>query len=314
MSEDLLPVGNTPLVRLRCLPGPARWWGKLEGCNPTGSSKDRAAAAMLSAALEAGDLRPGGTVVESSSGNMAVALAAACIRLHLRFVAVVDPTLTGANLRLLRTYGAEVLCVGRPALDGTWLPARLEAVAEYLRKHPDAWRPDQYANPAAADGQAGVAREILDARLDLDAVYVPTSTCGTLRGVAAWKRISGRPGEVVAVDAVGSVLFGAATCRRAIPGLGAAVRPAHLTSELADRAVLVRDAEAVEGCLQLLQEDGLLCGGSSGAAVAAARRDAEARPLPAGDRVLLLPDRGDRYLDTIFDGKWRAEHVAGWDS
>ncbi|MEQ9093883.1 MAG: pyridoxal-phosphate dependent enzyme, partial [Miltoncostaeaceae bacterium] len=166
-------VGATPLVRLRRYLGPAgpQVWAKLEAANPGGSAKARPAAAMVADALERGLLAPGGTVVESTSGNMGVGLAQACRYHGLSLICVVDTRATAGNVRAMRALGARVVVVSEPdPATGDLLVARLAEVARLLGEQPGAYWPDQYANPANPAAHAtGTMREIdeaLDGRID----------------------------------------------------------------------------------------------------------------------------------------------------
>jgi N-(2-amino-2-carboxyethyl)-L-glutamate synthase len=308
----LAAIGDTPLVELdRLFPDLGfRLFAKLEKFNPGGSVKDRSALTMLQARILDGKLRPGvSTVVESSSGNLAIGIAQLCRYYGLRFVCVVDAKTTEQNLAILRAYQAEVEVVTeRDPATGEYLPVRLARVRELVRAIPHAYWPNQYANPLNPRAHENTMREIVEA-LDgrVDHLFCATSTFGTLRGCARYVRRQELGTELVAVDAVGSVLFCDRGHRRLIPGHGASVRPALLDASLVDRVVHVSDLDCVVGCRRLTSREGILAGGSSGATVAAvqALRDR----VPAGAScVLIFPDGGDRYLDTIYSDEWVARH------
>ena len=303
----LATVGHTPLIPLERLHTPPRLrvYAKLEGFNPCGSIKDRTALNLIESAIAAGQIRPGTTVIESSSGNLGIALAQVCRFLGLPFICVVDPKITTQNLRLLMTYGAQVERVENPdPVTGEYLPARIQRVHALREAIPNSYWPDQYSNLNNPAAQRQTMQEIVEALGDPpDAVLCTTGSCGTLRGCAGYVRDSGCKTEIIAVDAVGSVIFGLPPGKRLIPGHGAAVRPALYSADLATRCVHVTDLECVRGCRRLLHSEALLAGGSSGALVTALERIRN--ELPSGTRcVLVLPDRGDRYLDTIFNDDW----------
>lgn len=301
-------VGATPLIRFRRLfrESGARFYGKLEAANPAGSVKDRAATGMLTAAIATGELVPGeSTVIESSSGNLGIGLAQACRLLDLRFVCVVDPRTTAQNLAILRAYGAEVSMVTDAGNDREdYLAARLRRVQELLTGSPTMFWPNQYANLRNAKAQEGVMRELaaqLDCRVDY--LFAATGTCGTIRGCARHIAEQGLQTHVVAVDAVGSAISGDVGCTRLVPGHGAAIRPPLYTDDLADSVVRMTDQDCVVGCRRLVGSEAVLCGGSSGAVVSAAEQLLPGLPDGA-NCVLLLPDRGERYLDTIYSDGW----------
>lgn len=307
----LSTVGNTPLVPLsRVLEGhDFRLLAKLEGFNPGGSIKDRAAFNMMRRAMERRDVRSGTTVIESSSGNMGIGLAQACSYYGLRFICVVDPKTTKQNIDILGAYGAEVDIVTEPDPDtGEFLPARVARVRALLQSIPNTFWPNQYSNIDNAEAHYETMREIttaLDARVDY--LFCTTSTCGTLRGCSEYVRNHNLGTRIVAVDAVGSVIFGGVPKKRFIPGHGAARRPELYRADLANECVLVSDLDCVVGCRKLLRRESILAGGSSGAALMGVERLRS--EIQAGATcVVILPDRGERYLDTIYSDSWVYEH------
>jgi 2,3-diaminopropionate biosynthesis protein SbnA len=314
----LATVGGTPLVPLsRLLPGSGfHTYAKLESANPGGSIKDRPACLMLSDAIRSGEVVPGRSVViESSSGNLGIGLAQACRYFGVRFICVVDPRTNRQSIALMRAYGAEVITVTeKDRMTGEYLPTRIRRVRELTAELPDAYCPDQYANPRNAWAQRATMKEIVDA-LDgsLDYLLCTISSCGTLRGCAEYAREQGLPVKIIAVDAEGSSILRPAVGRRLIPGHGAAIRPALYRPGLADDVVHVSDLDCLVGCRRLAYREAILAGGSSGAAVSALYRLRDC--IPAGANcVLILPDGGERYLDTIYDDAWVAANfgdVAG---
>jgi N-(2-amino-2-carboxyethyl)-L-glutamate synthase len=311
--ENILDaVGDTPLVHLdRYLPGgEQRLYAKLEILNPGGSIKDRPATEILRQAFASGAIGAGTVIIESSSGNMGIGLAQAC-RLHgLRFICVVDPRTSAQNIQLLKVYGAEIDHVTEPdPASGEFLQARINRVRELLRRHPRSFWPNQYENL----GNPGThyrttMREIAEA-LDgkVDYLFVATSTCGTIRGCAEYVRDHGMRTRIVAVDAVGSLIFSDVKAQRMIPGLGAGMRPPLCEISLIDECVHVSDLECVTGCRKLVMREAILAGGSSGGVLAAIEKIRHR--LPAGAAcVAILPDRGERYLDTIYSDDWVRHH------
>jgi N-(2-amino-2-carboxyethyl)-L-glutamate synthase len=260
--------------------------------------------------VESGQLVPGRSVViESSSGNLAIGLAQICAYYGIRFICVVDPKTTRQNLAVLRAYQAEVEMIGAPDPDtGEYLPARVRRVQELLASMPHAYRPNQYANPLNAAAQRQTMAEIvaaLDGRVDY--LFLSTGTCGTLVGCGDYLREQGLPTRIVAVDAVGSAIFGQAPRPRLIPGHGASVIPQLAGSAAPDEVTYVSDLDCVVGCRLLVNREAVLAGGSSGATVSALLRHLPGIPDGA-TCVLIFPDNGDRYLDTIYSDEWVTEH------
>jgi N-(2-amino-2-carboxyethyl)-L-glutamate synthase len=314
MNADgvLSAVGGTPLVRLNRLFPRAGFtvYGKLEALNPGGSTKDRPAALMIRRALEKGVIDRDTVVVESSSGNMGIGLAQACAYYGLRFVCITDLKTTTQNIAILKAYGAEVECVTRPDPEtGELLPARLKRVQQLLMSIENSWWPNQYGSRDNSDAHFGsTMREIADA-LDgaIDYVFCATSTCGTIRGCLEYVKAHGLRTQVVAVDAAGSLIFGSTPATRMIPGLGAGLRPDLCPIEMVERCVHVSNLDCVVGCRRLVRSEAILAGGSSGAVVSALARLRD--EIPAGATcVLLLPDRGERYLDTVYSDAWVSAH------
>lgn len=304
----LSAVGETPLIRLdRLFPAsPAHFYAKLEGMNPGGSMKDRAALSMVRGAIESGRLVPGrSTVVESSSGNLGIGLVQVCRWFGLRFICVVDPRTTPQNLAVLQAYGAELEMVDEPDGDmGDYLSARIRRARQLAEEIPGAFWPDQYANELNARAQEGLMDEIaraLDGRVDH--LFVAAGSCGTLNGCSRYIAEHRMDTHITAVDAVGSAIFGEVTCRRLIPGHGATRRPALHHEGIAHSVARMTDQDCVVGCRRLVAAEAVLSGGSSGAVVSAAAE--RLRDLPAGATcVLVLPDRGERYVDTIYSDAW----------
>jgi len=304
-------IGATPLVELaRLFRGREfRLFAKMEQLNPGGSTKDRPAIQIIERGLETGEIREGTVVLESSSGNMGIGLAQACAYYRLRFICVVDPKITRQNLALLRAYNAEVEMVEDPDPEtGEFLAARIKRIRKLQASLQRSFWTNQYASQWNSSAHHRTMHEIvtgLDGRLDF--LFCATSTCGTLRGCAEYKERYQLPTRIIAVDAVGSIIFGGEKKTRLIPGHGAALVPQLYSDDLADDVVKVTDLECVVGCHKLIQEEALLAGGSSGAIVSAIEHY-----LPKLHRgatcVALFADRGERYLDTIYSLEWIKEH------
>ena len=312
MRENILStIGNTPLVRLNrvVLENRFRLFAKLESANPGGSIKDRPAAYIIQEALHAGLIGPNSTIIESSSGNMGIGLAQACAYHRLKFICVIDSKTTLQNRAVLKAYGAEIDLVSKPdAATGEFLPSRLKRVAELLQAIPDSFWPDQYSNLGNAGAHYWTMHEIAtELQGRVDHVFCATSTCGTLRGCSTYTREHGLSTCIWAVDAVGSVLFGGPPSRRLIPGHGASVIPGLYYPGCEDRHIHVTDLDCVLGCRRLVASEAILAGGSSGAVLAAIERVQDQLEDDC-TCVAILPDRGERYLDTIYSDEWVEKH------
>lgn len=311
MYEGILSaIGNTPLVRLERIFPEINFslYAKLEALNPGGSMKDRPALNIIRQGLQTGDIHEGTVIVESSSGNMGIGLAQACSYHGLRFICVVDSKTSPQNIRLMEIYGAEIECVTEPdAISGELLQARINRVQELLNSIENSFWPNQYANVSNSNSHYFTMEEIVVELGQVDYLFCATSTCGTIRGCAEYVRDHNLSTKIVAVDAVGSVIFGGARAKRLIPGHGAAVRPRLYQPHLNDRCILMTDLDCIVGCYLLARREAILAGGSSGAIVMAIDQARDFLPRNAVC-VAILPDRGERYLDTIYSESWVKQH------
>jgi N-(2-amino-2-carboxyethyl)-L-glutamate synthase len=283
-------------------------FAKLEYVNPVGSIKDRAAYWILMRAAERGEICEETTVIESSSGNFATALAAFTHLVGLRFIPVIDPNISSTYESFLRRICPTVVKVEDRDETGGFLNSRLQKVKELCATIPNAYWTNQYGNPDAIEAHYQLTASEICADFDsLDYVFIGVSTAGTIGGVA--RRLKERyPNvRVIAVDAAGSAIFGAAPCKRHIPGIGSSIVPKLLSYARIDDIVWISERETVKACRELLTSHGLFVGGSSGAAFAAVKRYAARMPADRNPTVLFLcADRGTPYLDTIYDPTWAA--------
>jgi N-(2-amino-2-carboxyethyl)-L-glutamate synthase len=307
----LSAIGRTPLVQLTNIFKNCHFklFAKLEMLNPGGSIKDRTALSILRNGLDGGHITSRTVVIESSSGNMGIGLAQACALLGLRFICVVDPKTTPQNIRILKAYGAEISHVTEPdAITGEYLQARINRVEELLYTIPDSFWPNQYSNIHNARAHYQTMQEVIDSLGQApDYLFCATSTCGTMRGCAEFIRERNLPTQVIAVDAVGSVIFGGQKAKRLIPGHGAAIIPPLFQPHLAHHAIHLTDIDCVMGCRMLTRTEAILAGGSSGAVIMAVQKFYD--QIPDGAIcVVIFPDRGERYLDTIYADDWVEKH------
>jgi cystathionine beta-synthase len=299
-------VGNTPLVRLGRIGRHLRCdlLAKAEMFNPGGSVKDRPAVAMLDAAERDGRLRPGGTIVEPTSGNTGVGLAIVAARRGYRCIFVMSDKMSEEKVSLLRAYGAEVVVC--PTAVPPEHPDSYYSVADRLtRETPNAFRPDQYSNPAnPAEHERSTGPEIwrqTEGRITHFVAGVGTG--GTITGVARYLKRQNPDVQVVAADPEGSVFSGGSGRPYLVEGVGEDFWPTTFDPSVVDRTIMVTDAESFAAARLVTREEGLLIGGSCGTAVHAAL--VVGRELgPEAVVVVLLPDSGRNYLSKIFDDDW----------
>ena len=289
-------IGGTPLVRLNRLPraGGAAVLAKVESRNPGGSVKDRIGVAMVEAAERSGALKPGGTIVEPTTGNTGIGLALVSAVKGYRLIITMPEDMSVERQRLFARFGAEIHLT--PAIEG--MTGAVFAAQELLREHPEYFMPQQFQNPANPEiHRRTTALEILDA-VDgkVDAFVAGVGTGGTLTGVGEVLKDKVPGVRVIAVEPAKSpVLSGGHARPHGIQGIGASFVPGVLNRAVIDEIMVVRDEDATLFSRRLAREEGLLVGISAGAAVFAA---CEVAARMAADRVVVtvLPDTGERYL------------------
>lgn len=297
VADDVLGlVGRTPLVRIHQLETKrsARIWGKCEFMNPAGSVKDRPAWSMIAEAERTGDLVPGATLVEATSGNTGISLAMIAAVRGYRCVVVMPEDMSVERRQILRAYGADVVLTS--VQDG--MRGAVERAQEIVKKTPGAMMMHQFSNPANSKSHQEVtAREMLEqTNRHISAFVAGVGTGGTLTGVGRCLRAElGTAVKLVAVEPESSaVLSGRPPGLHGIQGLGAGFVPEVLDRGLIDDIITASDAEAERMMRRLAREAGLLLGPSSGANVHVACE--VARKLQEGDVVTILCDSGERYL------------------
>ncbi|MEP2783236.1 MAG: 2,3-diaminopropionate biosynthesis protein SbnA [Pseudoruegeria sp.] len=281
---------------------------KFEGLNPAGSIKLKPALRMLQGLEETGKLRPGGKVIESSSGNLGIALAMVCVRLGYHFTCVVDLNTPQDSINMIKALGADIVLIEHPDSNGGYLTNRINYIKEQIRVDPSFVWTNQYANPdnpGAHENQT--ARAIHSKHPDLDYLFVGAGTTGTLMGCGAYFKKRNLPVKVIGVDVLGSVTFDSAPAKRRIPGLGTSRRPEICDNDLVDDVIWVSENATILNCRWFAQYYGLPLGGSSGSVMAGIQQYAP--NIPAGTKVVFIsPDRGDKYVDTIYNDDWVQQH------
>jgi cystathionine beta-synthase len=316
--DDILQtVGRTPLVRLNKIAAqvPATVLGKIESFNPGGSVKDRIGMSMINAAVEAGHLKPGGTIVECTSGNTGVGLAMAATVLGYKTVFCMPDKVSKEKINLLKAYGAEVVvCPTAVAPDS---PESYYQVARRIAKErKNAFLTNQYdnlANPAAHYRSTGP--EIWEQTDGKVAVFVASiGTGGTISGTAQYLKEKNPKIRVVGADPIGSILhqyFHTRTMGEAhtykVEGIGEDFIPGAYDWDVIDDVIQVNDRDSLNTARRLARDEGILAGGSAGTALHVALE--EAKKLPKGAIVVvLIPDTGERYLSKVHNDEWMRDN------
>ncbi len=310
IADSLLDlVGNTPLVRLGRVGRDLECdlVAKVELFNPGGSVKDRPAIAMIDAAEREGLLKPGGTIVEPTSGNTGVGLAIVAAQRGYDCIFVMSDKMSPEKVSLLRAYGAQVVVC--PTAVPPEHPDSYYSVADRLtRETPNAFRPDQYSNPAnPAEHERSTGPEIWEQTAGRITHFVAgVGTGGTITGIARYLKRMNPEVQIIGADPEGSVYSGGTGRPYLVEGVGEDFWPTTYDPSLVDRTVMVTDAESFAAARRVTQEEGLLIGGSCGTAVHAAL--AVGTDLGSDALVVvLLPDSGRGYLSKIYDDGWMTD-------
>jgi 2,3-diaminopropionate biosynthesis protein SbnA len=277
---------------------------KCEGFNFAGSVKLKAAAAMVEAAERAGRLAPNSVLVESTSGNLGVAMSTLAASKGYRFLCVTDSRCNLSARQMMEALGSQVHIISEPDVHGGFLGARINYVRALCRSDDRYVWLNQYADPNNwmahhRTTAPAIARQFPQ----LDVLFVGAGTTGTLMGCARYFRGWHRPVRIVAVDSVGSVTFGGASGRRMIPGLGTTIRPPFLDESFIDDVVHVQEADTIRACHRLASR-GFLFGGSTGTVVSGALEWLAGHDIRDLTAVAIGPDLGGRYLDTVYQVNW----------
>ncbi len=304
-------VGNTPLVRLRSVTAgiQATVLAKVEYFNPGGSVKDRIALRMIEAAEESGELRPGGTIIEPTSGNTGVGLAIVAQQKGYHCIFVCPDKVSTDKINVLRAYGAEVVVC--PTAVAPEHPDSYYNVSDRLvRETPGAWKPDQYSNPNNPRSHYETTGPELWEQTEgrITHFVAGIGTGGTITGTGRYlKEVSDGRVKVVGADPEGSVYSGGSGRPYLVEGVGEDFWPDAYDRSVTDEIIAVSDKDSFQMTRRLAREEGLLVGGSCGMAVVAALRVAE-RLGPDDVVVVLLPDSGRGYLSKIFNDEWMADY------
>ncbi len=300
-------VGNTPNVTLN-IPelNDIQIRAKLELYNPTGSVKDRAACYVINKLLDQRIINEETAIVESSSGNYGIALAALCKMKGLTFHCVIDPLISPVNEMLIRSYGANIHMVTDRDENGGYLLNRIKKVHNILESMPNSYWVNQYKNPLNADAYYySLGSEVCKENEQLDYLFIGVSSGGTITGLSRRAKEKFPNCKIIAVDVEGSVIFGGLPKKRHIPGIGSSLVPPILQDAIIDEVITVDEYSTVVGCRYLLKNHALFLGGSSGSILAAMRQYFYQKTFSNNPVALgIFCDRGERYVSSIYNDEW----------
>lgn len=276
---------------------------KIENLNFAGSVKLKAALAMITQFEASGMLKPGLQVIESSSGNLGVALAMICAERGYSFTCVTDPNTSPQNISLMNAYGAKVVVVNHVE-NSNFVKERLRVINKLLAENEDMVWTDQYSNKANSQAHyQTTAPAILQHVPDIDYLFLGVGSSGTFMGCCRYFKEHKPSVKIIAVEPEGSVLFGTESKRRFVPGIGGSVHPAIFDASQADDFVIVKEKDTLQMCQNMVKKRGWLIGGSTGTSLAAVKQYSPY--IPEGSTVVTLaPDFGINYLDTIYNPSW----------
>jgi 2,3-diaminopropionate biosynthesis protein SbnA len=275
---------------------------KMEHLNLAGSIKLKAANAIIKKYEEEGLINKDSKIIESSSGNLGVALAIICSERGYPFTCVTDPNVSPNNLKLMKLYGADVICAN-PS-DGEFVKERLRIIKEIQDKDESVIWLDQYSNiynkKAHFDTTAKAIHENIP---EVDYIFIGVGSSGSIMGCIEYFKKYKPKTKIIAVDPTGSTLYGGKKSSRYIPGIGGIVTPPILETDKADDFIKVDEQDTLDMCHLMLKEKGWLIGGSTGTSLCAIKQYED--KIPKGSKVVILaPDFGTNYLDTIYNPEW----------
>ncbi|WP_027168857.1 2,3-diaminopropionate biosynthesis protein SbnA [Mesorhizobium sp. WSM3224] len=283
---------------------------KIEGFNPAGSVKIKTARYLLDAVLATKPNDFEG-IIESSSGNLGIALAAICAARGIPFECVVDANVLEEKSAQIRCLGAQVTVISTRDNNGGYLGTRIAYIRQTIGRRPGLLWTNQYANEANVAAHYSETAPSIHAEFPaLDYLFVGAGTTGTLFGCVKYFAINAPLTKVIAVDAAGSVTFGDRAGKRFIPGIGTSHRPplVSIVDASPSEVMHVQEKESVLRCRSFSRQSGLLVGGSTGSVITAAERYIDEHGLEDKTIVIIAPDLGHPYLSTIYDNGWVREH------
>jgi len=277
---------------------------KIEGLNVAGSIKFTTAKELIRAVKDSKVFSNHSEFIESSSGNLGVALSILCKEEGIPFSCVIDPNIAEKNRRLMEAYGTQLIQVTNQDENGGFLGSRIAEIETRLKMNPHLIWLNQYANKANPEAHyRKTAHEIDSCFNAIDFLFIGSGTTGTLMGCARYFREHCPNTKVIGVDALGSVTFGGKPKKRLVPGIGTSRKPLIVDESFIEKVIFVDEKDGITMCHFLLDRYGLLLGGSTGSVLQAVKQmEGE---IPSGSVVVAIsPDFGEKYLDTVFNQEW----------
>ncbi len=275
---------------------------KLEGSNLYGSAKDRAAAYVLSKLLEEGTINKDTEIVESSSGNMGVALAAVGAYLKLNITIMIDASISKINEFLIKAYGAKTVKITEADENGSYLKSRLQTVKEYISQRKNVYWFNQYGNPLVVEAyKETVGKEITKQFPNVDYVFIAVSSGGTAAGISQAVHEYNKAIKVIAVDVEGSKIFDPKTNKiKHFTGIGSSIRTDNFLRAIIDDNIIVSEQDSIQTLFHLMREEQLFLGGSSGCTMTGAEQYIKLHQIDNKKIVIVSHDRGDRYFTNLY--------------
>lgn len=280
---------------------------KLEGMNIAGSIKIKPATALISNLEIHHKLSPKKhTIIESSSGNLGIALSIVCKQKGYKFICVVDPNITYVSEKLMLIYGAKLIKVTEQDKNGGYLNTRINKIKQIIKDNSDIIWTNQYAAFSNTESHyQTTAKEILDQIKKVDYLFIGAGTTGTLTGCAKYFAEQSPNTKIIAVDAYGSVTFNNKSFKRLIPGIGTSRKPEIFNNYNIHDVILIKESDTIKMCHYLLKKYGLFLGGSSGSIIEAIRQFNKKSTLSNLSKIVAIsPDFGDKYINTIYNYHW----------
>ncbi len=303
-------VGNTPLIRIES-EEKNELYCKYEGGNIWGSAKDRAALYVLTKLLSEGTINKHTEIIESSSGNMGIALSAVGRKMGLKVTIIIDKDITPINEFLIRSYGANVIKVDQADVNNSYLKSRLKRVQEYIACHNNVFWFNQYANSLVCEAyRETLGKEIITMLPDIDYLFMAISSGGSINGVSQAMKNNNANTKVVAIDIEGSHIFDSNTkAKKRITGIGSSIISENVKHAYLDDYIIVDETESFATIQELLKKEQLFLGVTSGCVFAGVKRYLSEHEIEGRKIVFVSHDRGERYWETFYSRQFCGDDV-----